>query len=319
METILITGGAGFIGSNCISALLAQGVSRVVCVDNFDPVYEPHYKEAHIAPFLSHSQFVLYRVDIRDQNALREVFERERPTRIIHLAARADTRKAVLAPHEYVTVNVSGTLNVLECAREYGVLMTVLASSSSVYGNNPDTPWSEESDTDHPLSPYGATKKATELLAHSYHHNFGMQIVCLRFFNVYGENNRPEMVPYIWAEEFTKQDGSIEISGDGSRKRDYTYVGDIVRGVISAVYADLGYEIINLGHGSPLSLRELLGLFETVCEKKLPVRTRTSHAASAEITYADTAKAERLLAWKPDVTHEEGIRRLVAWFRTHRM
>ena len=317
METVLVTGAAGFIGSNLVAALLKEGY-RVVGVDNFDDTYETHFKEAHLAPFASDKNFVLERVDITDGPAFDAVVQREKPTYLVHLAAKADTRAAVESPDIYVSVNVHGTLNVLESARKAGVKETVVASSSSVYGNDADVPWVETAMADKPISPYGATKRATELLAHSYHHNFGMNIVCLRYFNVYGENNRPGMVPYKWTEALLKGE-EIEMSGEGTRRRDYTYVGDTVRATIAAMKSGIGFEIINVGNNKPLSLRELLTLLEGATGKTATVHSRPSHPASVEITYADGEKAKRLLNWEPEMPVEEGFGRLVAWFRDNRL
>ncbi len=317
MDTILVTGGAGFIGSNLVAALLKAG-NRVACVDNFDDTYDAAFKEEHVAPFMADKNFALYRTDIRDLAGLKEVFEKEKPTHVAHLAAKADTRKAVEDPRTYISVNIDGTLNVLDLSREYKVKTVVVASSGSVYGNNPNTPWKEDGDTDSPLSAYGASKKAAELLAYTYHHNFGMHIVCLRYFNVYGENNRPTMVPYKWAKAILGGE-AIEMSGDGTRERDLTYVGDIVRGTMLALDCDIGYEVINLGNSHPVSLQELLRVFEKVTGVTPEVRTRPSHPASVNEMYADVGKAKRLLNWEPEVGVEEGITRLVAWFRAHRL
>ena len=317
MKTVLVTGAAGFIGSNLVRALLDGGY-RVVGVDNFDDTYDPAFKEAQIAPFIGNAHFVLECIDIRDMPALTAVFEKEKPAYVIHLAAKADTRKAVDTPRVYVSVNIDGTLNVLELCREYPVENLIIASSASVYGNTQEVPWTEDEIADRPLSPYGMTKRSVELLAYTYHHNFNMNITCLRYFNAHGENNRPGMVPYIWAEQLLRGE-EIEISGDGSRKRDYTYIGDIVRGTILAMEKPLGFEVINLGNNAPVSLSELLAIFEKVVGTKARVKSRPSHGASVEVTYADISKAKRLLGWEPGTSLEEGITRLVAWFRANRL
>src|SRR6185369_627673 len=259
MKTVLVTGAAGFIGSNLTHALLEKGY-RVVGVDNFDDTYNPHFKESNVAAFAQNPNFTLARIDIRDGDGLKRVFEEQRPSYVVHLAAKADTRKAVAEPHLYASVNIDGTLTILELCRQYPVENLVIASSSSVYGNSSQVPFTEEQPADQPLSPYGATKRATELLAYSYHHNFHMNVTCLRFFNAHGENNRPGMVPYIWTEKLLNNE-EIEISGDGSRKRDYTYIGDIVNGTILAMEKPLGFEVINLGNNMPASLSELLAIF----------------------------------------------------------
>jgi len=316
MKTVFVTGAAGFIGSNLTGALLEKGY-RVVGVDNFDDTYELRFKEAHIASFLTNPNFVLYRTDIRDLPALKEVFETEKPTYVVHLAAKADTRSAVQTPRIYTSVNIDGTLNILELCRDYAVDNLVIASSSSVYGNSSRVPWKEDETADRPLSPYGATKRAVELLAYSYHHNFDMNITCLRYFNAYGENNRPNMVPYLWGMSLLRGE-EVEISGDGSRKRDYTYIGDTVRGTILAMEKPLGFEIINIGNNAPVSLKELLTAFEDIIGTTAKVKSRPSHTASVEVTYANVDKAKKLLDWEPKMPLREGLTRLVAWLRANR-
>ena len=316
-KTVLLTGGAGFIGSNLIEKLLHQKY-RVICIDNFDSTYNPKFKIEHIAPFLQNKNFVLHITDIRDLEALRAIFEKEKPTYVAHLAAKADTREAVNNPYDYISVNIDGTLNILELSRDFSVKKVVLASSGSVYGNNPNTPWKEEENTDFPLSAYGATKKATEMLAYTYHHNFEMNIICLRYFNVYGENNRPNMVPYKWAAAiFSGKE--VELSGEGTRKRDFTYVKDVVEATILALKSPLKYEILNIANSHPVSLKELLAVFEKVTGIKPKVHSRPSHNASANEMYADSAKAKKLLGWKPKVSIEEGTAKLVSWFREKRL
>jgi UDP-glucuronate 4-epimerase len=203
MKTVLVTGAAGFIGSNVVPPLLEKGY-RVVGIDNFDDTYDTVFKEGNVAPFLGNPNFKLERIDIRDLPALTAVFERERPSYVVHLAAKADTRAAVADPRIYVSVNIDGTLNILELCRQHPVENLIIASSSSVYGNSSDAPFTEDQNADRPLSPYGATKRAIEILAYTYHHNFHMNVTCLRFFNAHGENNRPGMVPYVWTEKLLR-------------------------------------------------------------------------------------------------------------------
>lgn len=317
MKTVLITGGAGFIASNLTKELLSLGYN-IVSVDNFDDTYDPRFKEEHITPFLGNKHFSLSRVDIRNLEALKKIFIIHRPSYVVHLAAKADTRDAVKIPFTYVENNINGTLNILELCRDYPVLNLVVASSSSVYGNTKTVPWKEEEIADRPLSPYGATKRSIELFSYAYHHNFKMNITCLRYFNAYGENNRPNMVPYIWAQKLLNGE-EIEISGDGSRKRDYTYIGDVVRATILAMDKPLGFQVINVGNNSPVSLKELLAVFEGVLGIKAKVNTRPSHHASVDVTYADIGKAKRYLNWEPSVSIEEGIKKLIVWMRDNRL
>ena len=317
MKTVLVTGAAGFIGSNLTKTLLEEGY-KVVGVDNFDDTYDLAFKEGNIASFLENPDFKLERIDIRDLDVLTAVFAAEKPAYVVHLAAKADTRKAVAVPRLYVSVNIDGTLNILELCREYPVENLIIASSSSVYGNSSSAPFTEDQSADRPLSPYGATKRSIELFAHSYHHNFNMNITCLRFFNAHGEHNRPNMVPYVWTEKLLHGE-EIEMSGDGNRKRDYTYIGDIVRGTILAMEKPLGFEVINLGNTTPASLNELLAIFEKVIGIQAKVKIRPSHPASVDETYANISKAKQLLGWEPTTSLEEGITRLVAWYRANRL
>ena len=317
MKTVIVTGAAGFIGSNLVQALLEKGY-RVVGIDNFDDTYDLAFKEGNIAPFIGNPNFKLERIDIRDLSSMEAIFQAEKPAYVVHLAAKADTRKAVATPRLYVSVNIDGTLNILELCREYPVENLIIASSSSVYGNSSAVPFTEDQGADRPLSPYGATKRSIELLAHSYHHNFDMNITCLRYFNAHGENNRPGMVPYIWTEKLLHGE-EIELSGGGAPKRDYTYIGDIVGGTILAMEKPLCFEVINLGNSSPASLSELLAIFEKVLGVTAKVKTRPSNHASVDETYANIDKAKRLLGWEPEVSLEEGIVRLIAWFRANRL
>ncbi len=318
MDKVLVTGGAGFIGSACIKGLLDTTTFAVVCLDNFDNTYDRRFKEDNVNLFKDSPRFTLIEADITDKATLENIFKEHTPKHVLHLAAKADTRAAVTDPYPYVVTNIIGTLNVLEASVAHGVKQVVAASSSSVYGNNPNVPWSESNHELNPISPYGVTKLCTEHLAYTYYKNHQLPVTMLRYFNAYGEGNRPGMVPYKWAEALLT-DRQIELSGDGSRRRDYTYIGDIVRATIAALRTPLGFEVINLGQSSPLSLRELLSIFETVTGKTAIINERPSHAASVEDTYADTQKAKELLDWTPEVPHEEGIRRLVDWFSTHRL
>jgi len=317
MKTVLVTGAAGFVGSNLATELLKRGY-RVVGVDNFDDTYALKFKEAQVVPFLHDPNFELVRADICDKDAMQKLFERVRPELVAHLAAKADTRAAVENPYPYIDNNITGSLNIFEASKTTGVQNIVYVSSSSVYGNSTAAPWREDAPADRAISPYGATKRAVEIFAHAYHHNFGLNITCLRYFNAYGENNRPNMVPYKWVSAMLRGE-EIELSGAGTRKRDYTYVGDTVRATIAALEKPLGYEIINVGNNNPISLTELLAVFEKATGTKANVKVRESHKASVEETYADISKAKELLGWQPEVSLEEGVARLVVWFKANRL
>lgn len=318
LKTILVTGGAGFIGSNLIETLLKRkAVGRVVCVDNLDPFYDPAFKKENIKPFLKNEKFKFYKTDIRNRTAIGKIFEDEKPDFVVHLAAKANARQSVKEPDEYQSVNVIGTLNLLELSKDYKVKKFVFISSSSVYGNSAKSPFSELSTTDFPLAPYGASKKAGEVLAYTYAHNFNLPVVCLRLFNAYGERQRPDLVIYKWVENILKGE-PIEMSGTGKRARDFTYVGDIVKAIEVAMKPGNGYEIINIGNSKPVSLAVLLRHVEKVLGKKAVVTTRPSHHSSVESTYANISKAKKVLGWKPEVSLEEGIARFAKWLRDNR-
>lgn len=318
MKTILVTGGAGFIGSNLIETLLKRkAVDRVVCVDNMDSFYDPSFKKENIKEFLKNEKFKFYKTDIRNFATLAKIFENERPNFVVHLAAKANARQSVKEPEEYQSVNIIGTLNLLELSKDYKVKKFVFISSSSVYGNIAKSPFKESSVTDFPLAPYGASKKAGEVLSYTYAHNFKLPVVCLRLFNAYGERQRPDLVIYKWVENILKGE-PIEMSGTGKRARDFTYVGDIVHAIELAMKPGNEYEIVNIGNSKPVSLAVLLKHVEKVLGKKAIVITRPSHHASVESTYADISKAKKVLGWAPETPLEEGIARFAKWLRDNR-
>lgn len=319
LKTILVTGGAGFIGSNFIETLLKRkAVGRVVCVDNLDPFYNPAFKKENIKPFLKNEKFKFYKTDIRNFSELSKIFENEKPNFVVHLAAKANARASVKEPEEYQTVNIIGTLNLLELSRIHQIKKFIFISSSSVYGNIAKSPFSEMSTTDFPIAPYGASKKAGEVLAHTYAHNFSLPIACLRLFNAYGERQRPDLVLYKWVENILKGK-PIEMSGTGKRARDFTHVSDIVRAIeLSMKKSASNYEIFNIGNSKPVSLAKLLSHVEKVLGKKAVVINRPSHHSSVESTYADIRKAKKVLGWEPEIPMEEGIERFVQWLRKNR-
>jgi len=313
-KVVLVTGGAGFIGSHLIETLLKKTKSRVICIDNFDDAYDPRLKQRNIKSFLENDHFILYKKDIRDLATMKQIFKKEKPDAIVHLAAKADTRKAVLSPYEYISVNIEGTLNLLECSREFGIKKFIFISSSSVYGNKNRAPFKEEDQTDFPLSPYGASKKAAEILVYTYHHNFNLPTVCLRVFNAYGERMRPNLVLSLWLKRILNGE-PVEMSGKGIRRRDFTYVGDIVNAIMLALKKPLDFEIINIGNSRPLSLNQLLRVLEKAVGTKAIIYSRPSHSASVEQTHASTAKARRVLGWKPLMPISKGVKRFVLWAR----
>lgn len=319
MKVILVTGGAGFIGSNLIESLLKdKKLLRVICVDNLDGSYDPRLKRQNVAPFRKDRRFRFYKADIRNEKRLRAIFRKERPEAVVHLAAKTDTRRAVREPREYVSNNIAGTLNLLECAREFGVTKFIFASSSSVYGNKNKAPFKENALTDFPISPYGASKKAGEALAYTYHHNFGLPVVCLRIFNAYGRRMRPGLVLYAWTKNILAGK-PVEMSGRGVRRRDYTHVDDLVRAVVLALKKNVGFAVLNVGNARPLTLAELLRAVEKAAGRRAIVVSRPSHHSSVELTHASTAKARRMLGWRPKVDIEKGVRDFVSWFARERL
>lgn len=315
MKTYLITGGAGFIGSTITQKLLEDG-EKVVVVDNFNDFYNPQLKKENIKPFLENPNFEIYEVDIRNVDGLSKVFNENKIDIVIHLAAMAGVRPSIENPMLYQDVNGIGTQNVLEQAKLHGVNKLVMASSSSVYGNCKEVPFREDMIVDYAISPYAATKKANEVMAHVYHKLYGMNIIMLRFFTVYGPKQRPDLA----INKFTRMmmnGEEITMYGDGSTSRDYTYVDDIVDGVVkSCNYIDKNdnvYEIINLGSNNPISLKDMIATIGKVLGVNPKIKQMPMQPGDVDRTYADISKARRLLGYEPKMTFEEGIRKFVEW------
>lgn len=309
---IIVTGGAGFIGSHVTGALLERGES-VVVIDNFNDFYDPAVKRRNIAPFQSNPDFRLYEADIRDTEKVSSIFRSEAPDVVCHLAARAGVRPSIEQPLLYEEVNCAGTLNLLEAARHTGVWNFVFASSSSVYGINSKVPFSEDDPVTCPISPYATTKRAGELMCYTYSHLYGLPVTCLRFFTVYGERGRPDMA----VARFTRlihEGHEIQVYGDGTAQRDFTYVGDILDGVLKSIYNPSRYEIINLGGSNTIDVNGLIALIETSLGKKASIRYGDTVPGDVPITYADVTKAKRLLGFAPKVRIDEGVERYVKWF-----
>ncbi len=312
---LLVTGGAGFIGSHVCEALLERG-DKVVCIDNFNDYYDPKQKEKNIFEYLKNPNFKLYRKDICDFNSLKKIFEKENPQKIIHLAARAGVRASVKQPLLYYETNVKGTLNLLNLAKEYEIKNFVFGSSSSVYGSRSKGPFSEQDRVDNPISPYAATKKAGEELCHCYHHLYNLSIICLRLFTVYGPRGRPDMA----VRKFTtliNNKKEIAVYGDGTSQRDYTYVADVVDGILKAADKNWKFEIINLGNNKPIKLNYLIKLIGQNLFKKAKIRREKMQPGDVLITYADIDKANNLLHWKPKTGIEEGIQKFTKWYKEH--
>ncbi len=308
---VLVTGGAGFIGSHLVERLLDRH-DKVVVLDDFNDFYDPAIKRRNIAAFASRVQLV--EADIGDTAKLRETFQQGRFDTIVHLAARAGVRPSLAQPQLYTQVNIVGTQNLLELAREFGVKKFVFGSSSSVYGVNEKVPFAEADPIFNPISPYAATKLAGEALCHVYHHLYGLDIACLRFFTVYGPRQRPDLAIH----KFTRAIAAgkpIEIFGDGTTARDYTYVDDILQGVLACLDRKLGYAIINLGESRTVKLLELVGLIEKALGKTAKLQSLPPQPGDVPITYADISKAREVLGYRPQVGIEEGIARFVDWFK----
>lgn len=315
MGNFLITGGAGFIGSTLAERLLKDG-NFVVCVDNFDPYYDAKIKERNIEPFLSLPNFKIEKTDILDLNKLVSIFNTYNVDHVIHLAAKAGVRPSLEDPVAYQRVNGEGTLNVLEAARLTKCKKLCLASSSSVYGNNKTVPFKETDIVDYAISPYAATKKANEVMAHVYHAIYGLDIFMLRFFTVYGPKQRPDLAINKFARCI--HDGKpISLYGDGTTYRDYTYVDDIVDGIVRCFeYLDQHsnvYEILNLGSNKPISLITMVHTIEKYLGKKAIVNRLPMQPGDVNATYADISKAKKLIGYEPSVTFDEGIKNFLEY------
>src|SRR5258707_5742541 len=315
MKNILITGGAGFIGSHLVDRLLREGVWRITVVDDFNDFYDPSIKRENLSSLISNPDFRLVAADIRNQEALSQAFSETNFDCIVHLAARAGVRPSLKEPRLYVETNINGTLNLLELARAHGVKQFVFGSSSSVYGLNAKVPFSEDDPIFNPISPSAATKAAAELLCHSYAHLYDMRIVCLRFFTVYGARQRPDLAIHKFA-KLISAGWPIPVFGDGTTRRDYTYIDDIVAGVRAAMdYDQSKYEVINLGESRTVELRELIGLLEQALGRQAEIDRQPLQPGDVPQTFADIAKARRLLGYDPRTRIENGIEKFVERFR----
>lgn len=311
----LVTGCAGFIGWKVTEFLLAAG-HTVVGVDNLNAAYDTQVKQWRLEQLEGTPNFHFHRSDICDRNAVRTIFNTSYDA-VINLAARAGVRQSVENPWVYVDTNVTGTLNLLELCREFEVKKFVLASTSSLYGENNPLPFSEEANTDGPLSPYAASKKGAESLCHSYHHLYGIDVTIFRFFTVYGPAGRPDMSAFRFV-QWISEGKPVIVYGDGKESsRDYTYLDDITRGVIAGL-KPLKYEVINLGSDSPIVLIDTIRLIEELLGKKAKLSHQPFHPADVRATWADIRKAEKLLRWHPQVSFREGITALVEWYQANR-
>lgn len=313
---ILLTGGAGFIGSHLTEQLLARG-DRVDCIDNFNDYYDPRIKWRNIQSALAHPEYKLIQGDILDYPLLASLFEQRQYELMVHLAARAGVRPSLKEPMLYEEVNLKGSLHLFELAKLHGVKKVVFASSSSVYGENEKVPFSETDFVDQPISPYAATKRAGEIIAYTYHHLYDLSITCLRFFTVYGPRQRPDMAIHKFT-DWIYRDQVITMYGDGTSERDYTYISDIVHGIIQSIDRCQGYRIYNLGESHTISLMNLIRLIEENLQKKAQIKQLPNQPGDVPITFADVALAQRELDYHPQVQIEAGIRLFVEWFLKNR-
>ncbi|HSE97866.1 MAG TPA: GDP-mannose 4,6-dehydratase, partial [Blastocatellia bacterium] len=315
MQRVLVTGGAGFIGSHLVDHLMAGGGSLVTVVDDFNDFYDPALKRANVERHLGRPEFNLVEASIVDAKAMDELFGRGQFDMVVHLAARAGVRPSLEAPLAYEESNVRGTYVLLESARRHGVGRFVFGSSSSVYGVNSKVPFSEDDPIARPISPYSATKIAGEAACHTYSHLYNMSIICLRFFTVYGARQRPDLAIHKFA-RLIKAGRSIPLYGDGTTRRDYTYIDDIISGVTAAMKYDASrFEVINLGESETVELRRLVELLETALGKKAVIEHQPAQPGDVPITYADISKARRLLGYNPQTKIEAGIDRFARWFK----
>lgn len=314
--SVLVTGGAGFIGSHLAERLLDDG-RRVVVLDNFDEFYDPSIKRRNVAAALERPGYRLVEGDIRDGEALDSLLGSERFDTVVHLAARAGVRPSIEDPLLCASVNLDGTTRLLEACRRHDIERFIFGSSSSVYGNNPRVPFSEEHPVDHPISPYAATKKSGEVLCHVYHHLYGMHVACLRFFTVYGPRQRPEMAIHKFARALT-QGREIQQYGDGSSARDYTYVSDIVDGIVRAIERVSGYAIWNLGGSRTVTLSELVSGMARRLGVPARIRQLENQPGDVDRTWADISRARRELDWSPGIDIWRGLDLFLEWFERGR-
>lgn len=313
---ILVTGGAGFIGSSLIEELIKKG-NRIVAIDNFNNYYNPRFKKENVKGIKS-KRFEIVKGDITRLSDLRRLFKKNKFDKIVHLAALAGVRNSIDHPASYFKTNLQGTLNMLEMARKFDVKDFIFAGTSAVYGNDTPSPSSEDAPCLKPLNPYAASKRAAELLCYTYHELYGLNVTILRFFTVYGPKGRPDMSIYIFTEALLK-DRKIKIFGDGTQVRDFTYIGDIVSGVVAAVGKPFAFEIINLGGARPVRILKLVADLEEITGIKAKIDFRPVMAGESRTTGANVTKAKRLLGFKPKTGLKKGLAEFVKWYRLNRL
>ena len=310
----LVTGGAGFIGSHLCEALLDRGWG-VLALDNFDEFYDPAVKRSNLKEAQTNPNFTLVEGDIRDRPLLESLLKDEDVDVLVHLAAKAGVRPSIADPLAYQDVNVAGTASLLEAARKHNLPKFIFGSSSSIYGNNKKIPFAESDNVDFPISPYAATKKAGELLCHTYCHLFGIDITCLRFFTVYGPRQRPDLAIHKFT-RLIEAGKPIPVFGDGSMIRDFTYIDDIIAGVLAAIDRCRGYRIYNLGESQPIVLRDLVAAIEKALAKKAVIDRQPLQPGDVNRTFADISLARKELGYNPSTDLAKGLESFVTWFRS---
>ena len=315
-KNILVTGGAGFIGSHLVDRLLAEGGWRVTVVDDFNDFYSPEIKHSNIAEHVKSSDYRVVDADIRDTSTMIALFAEYKFDVIAHLAARAGVRPSLAEPKLYAETNINGTLNLLELAKEHNIKQFVFGSSSSVYGINAKVPFAENDPIFNPISPYAATKAAGELLCHTYSHLYDIRCVCLRFFTVYGSRQRPDLAIHKFS-KLISEGRPIQVFGDGTSRRDYTYIDDIIQGVRAAIDYDRSmYEIFNLGESQTTELNELISLLERSLDLQAVIDRQPVQPGDVPTTFADISKSRELLGYNPTTKIADGIPKFVEWFRS---
>lgn len=317
MKRILITGCAGFIGSNLTAKLLQENYF-VVGMDNLNDYYNPLWKLENMRRFKNNKNFCFIKGDILNADLLNKLFKQHRFDLVVHLAARAGVRPSILNPKLYEEVNIRGTLNVLDLSKEYKIKKFIFASSSSVYGDQYKVPFSENDSVNNPISPYAATKKASELICYTYSHLYNLSTICLRFFTVYGPGGRPDMAPYLFTKAILTGK-PIKKFGDGTTSRDYTYINDIVEGISSAIDFKCKYEIFNLGNSHPVILNDFINNLENITGVKAIIENSEIQSGDVITTYADISKARKYLRYNPHTNLYEGLSNFVDWYKKNRL
>jgi len=313
MQTYLVTGAAGLIGSHLTERLLAAG-DRVIALDNFNDYYDVAQKRANVAGFKNHPNAVIAEIDIRDNHAVLELFQKHKPDAVAHLAAMANVRYSIGRTPLYNEVNITGSINLLEAAKTAETQNFVFASTSSIYGKTPNIPFTEDDACNLPLSAYPASKKAIELMGYTYHNLHQMNFTAVRFFSVYGPRARPDMMPFMITDRIARGE-TITLFDAGDMKRDWTFVDDIAAGVELAMRKPLGYEILNLGRGEPVLMADFVNMLEELIGKKAILETPPAPPSEPKITFANIDKAKRLLDYNPQVPVQQGLEKLWAWYQ----